>query len=506
MATGSAVTGSEPEIRGLSYWMERTLKELDSVREAPEPDEVHDLRVAIRRCRSVAAVMEEVDPDAAWPNMRRLGRKLFQQLGELRDTQILEEWTKKLGAETDPIRGRLLSVFETNEKEQQQAALRVVEKFDQKSWKKLARRLQRRSRLVPADGPAAECLALERLEAAKELHVRAVRTEKPEAWHELRAGVKRFRYTVESLLPGRYAEWGANLKRLQDLLGEVHDLDVLSGRIAETESDLGEARETWSERIACERHERIETYRQLALGEGGLWQTWRRGLPEGRRLEAVALARLQVTARALEGNSKRAALVSRLAVRLFDALARAHAAPALANRDLRKIMRAAARLHGIGAGLDGDAPQKAARKYLRSMALPPGWTETKWEIMANVVRYHRGGVPQPDGKGFARFTPEEQQSICLLAGILRMARVLRRCGVESAVGMRVEKSVDALILRVPGLEESEENAARLAAGKFLLERSVELAVIVKAVPKVQKVLQLPRKEEAAESANAAASD
>jgi hypothetical protein len=71
--------------------------------------------------------------------------------------------------------------------------------------------------------------------------------------------------------------------------------------------------------------------------------------------------------------------------------------------------------------------------------------------------------------------------------------------------MRVEKSVDAFILHVPGLVESEENAARLAAGKFLLENSVERPVIVKAAPTVQKVLQLPRKQEMPQVA-AAASD
>lgn len=103
METEGTGNGSRPESRGLQYWMERALKELESVREAPEPDAVHDLRVAIRRCRSVASVMEEVDPDAAWPDMRKLGKKLFRQLGELRDTQVLEEWTRSLGPESDVV-------------------------------------------------------------------------------------------------------------------------------------------------------------------------------------------------------------------------------------------------------------------------------------------------------------------------------------------------------------------------------------------------------------------
>jgi hypothetical protein len=65
MATAGTVAGSRAEHRGLTYWMERTLKELEKVRETPDADAVHDLRVAIRRCRSVAAVMQEVDPDPA---------------------------------------------------------------------------------------------------------------------------------------------------------------------------------------------------------------------------------------------------------------------------------------------------------------------------------------------------------------------------------------------------------------------------------------------------------
>jgi CHAD domain-containing protein len=505
MAAGNTVPGAKPEFRGLQYWMERVLKELDSVRKAPEPDTVHDLRVAIRRCRSVGRVMADVDPDPAWPEMRKLGKKLFRRLGELRDTQVLEQWTRQLGPEADPTRERLLAAFAMQEKEYRAAALKAAEKFNEKSWKKLEGKLQRRTRLVPAHGLAAECLALERLEAAKDLHARALRAEKPEAWHALRIGVKRFRYTVESLLPTRYEEWSEHLKQIQDFLGEVHDFDVLAAKIEEVASDLHESRAAWAERITSQRHERIEKYHRLTLGDGGLWQRWRKALPEGNKMITASQARLRSTARALELNTRRAMLVSRLAARLYDRLARLHVDAALANKEARKIMRAAARLHGIGAGLNAESPRRAARKFLKSMTLPPGWSEAEWEMMSSVVRYHRGALPDPQHKSFARFKPEEQKLIGAMAGVLRLARALVKSGVPSAVGLRVEKSVEALIVNVPGLEESEANATRLAAGKYLLESSVGLPVIVKSAPLPPKVIQLVRKEENP-AATAAASD
>jgi CHAD domain-containing protein len=506
MASGSTIPGSHAEHRGLSYWMERVLKELDKMRSAPDPDVVHDLRVAIRHCRSLAAVMEEVDPDSAWPEMRQLGRKLFRQLGDLRDTQVLEEWTKKLGQEEDPIRQRLLGMLEAREKELRDAALKAAAKFNQKSWKKLERTLRRRSRLVPPDRLAAECLALERLEAARELHAQALRTEKPRAWHELRIGVKRFRYTVESLLPTRHELWGTDLKRVQDLLGDVHDLDVLSATIDEVATqEIEEIRTSWGERIASERHQRIETYRQLALGKTSLWQVWRQGLPHEGRLEAAAMARLRATARALDGNQRRTSQVSRIALRLYDGLTRLKAAPVFESRATRKLIRAAARLHGIGPSLDRKSPLKAMRHYLRDMALPAGWTAEEWTMLANIVRYHRGALPGAKHKAFARLPEEQRKTVSALAGILRLARVLRKCGVQSTVGLRMENSVDAVIVQVPGLEESEVAAARVAAGKYLLESCLGKPLILKAVPLAPKVVELPRREEPPQE-SAAASD
>lgn len=506
MASGNILPGSQGEQRGLTYWMERVLKELEEVRSAPEADAVHDLRVALRRCRSLAAVMEEVDPDPAWPEMRKIGRKLFRQLGELRDTQVLEEWVGKLGSENDVVRERLLAHLKKNEAEEKEAALRAAGKFDVKAWRSFERVLGHRARVVAPNSLAAKSLALERFLAARELHLRALRTEKPQPWHELRIGVKRFRYTVESLLPELYESWGEDLKRVQDLLGEVHDLDVLADTILRVAGDEPEeARAGWMERIAAERERRLKEYRELSMGERRLWQDWREGLPQTDGLEAAAMARLRATARALEAGHGKAAQVTRLALRLYGELRRVKGGRPFLGKQLQKVMRAAARLHGIGAGLRAKSPEKAARKFLRTLALPVGWTEEEWELLGMVVRYHRGEEPKAKDKAYGRLTKEEQQALCGMAGVLRLARVLRKCGVESSKDLHVERSVDALIVRVPGLEDTAEAAARVAAGKHLLETVLERPLIVQRVAGALKIVELPRAEEKTQI-TAAASD
>jgi CHAD domain-containing protein len=475
--------------------MDRVLKELENVRTSPDPDAVHDLRVAIRRCRSVAAVMEEVDPDPAWPAMRKAARKLFRALGALRDAQVMDEWVKKLAPETDPVRAHLQAGFETSEPYLREEALRVAGRFDQKSWKRLGRTLRQRSRLVPAGGLAAECLALERFEDAKELHAKALRTEKPKPWHSLRIGLKRFRYTVESLLPEQYAAWSDSLKRLQDMLGEIHDLDVLSEMV--NKSDFVETEDSlklWREVIARERHGRIETYRQLTLGKTSIWNTWRAGLPTNGRIEAAAHARLRATARAVDPHFSRTSQVSRIAVAVYEALRRSNAAHAFREPALRRILLAAARLQGVGDGNADKPSQKAARKFLLDLALPPGWNNQEWELLATAVRYHRGAEPSQKSGPFSKLSGEQQNRVRALAGVLRLARALRKCGVESGAGLRTEQSAEAVVLRVPALGDDIETASRVAAGKHLLEEYLGMPLILKPAVKPDKVIALTARQ------------
>src|SRR5207249_248377 len=226
--------------------------------------------------------------------------------------------------------------------------------------------------------------------------------------------------------------------------------------------------------IERERKERIETYRQLTLGKTSLWNIWRSGLPTNGRVEAAALARLRATARAVDPHVRRTSQVSRISIALFDAFERGDAAPAFCDTALRRILLTAARLHGVGNASTRKPPQKAARKFLLGLVVPPGWTNEDWELLALAVRYHRGAEPRAKAGSFSKLSAEQQNSVRALAGVLRLARALRKCGVLSGSGFRAEKSADTIVLRVPGLPDDAGTAARLAAGKHLLEEYLRL--------------------------------
>jgi len=148
-------------------------------------------------------------------------------------------------------------------------------------------------------------------------------------------------------------------------------------------------------------------------------------------------------------------------------------------------MRAAAKLHGIDALGDRKLSQKGARKFLLGLTIPPNWIAAEWDLMAWAVRFHRG--PEPKQKnGFAKLSEDQQTTVRAVAGVLRLARTLRKSGLESAVGLRCEKSADALVLSVPGLLDTAEIAARLAAAKHLVESVLDKPLILKSVPKPEK--------------------
>jgi len=464
---------------GLSSQMSRVLKALRRVRTSTDAEAVHRLRVALRRCRSLAVLMEEVDPHPAWMETKRLSRKLFRRLGALRDTQVLEHEIKELAPQGDSLRKTLSKVLEDQEVEPRARVRRAVKHFDRKAWKRLAHTLRRRARVVPPNSLAAQCLVLERFEEVCRLHAHAVPSERPRPWHELRIAVKRFRYAVEGLLPARTAAWERGLQQMQDLLGEIHDLDVLDG-VVEKEA-AGAATDSLRHAIAAARRRCLQQYRHRARGGASVLREWKAELPRGPEVEAVATARLGATVRAMDPHPRRTAHVSRLALRLFEALAASGLQAHFRDDRARVLIRAAAQLHGIRSRRRHMSREESADDVLRALPAPPGWRPDDWEIVTLVVRYHRGAEPKRTHSRFARLRKPRQDLVRGLAGVLRVARAVYHCGATIPSQVRVDKTSAGVRLCIPSLSDSRGNVARLGAAMHLLEISLRQSLLIESL-------------------------
>jgi len=279
MAHAVSLPSETPAKRiGLDMWMNRVLELAEEVQNGWKAREVHDLRVALRRCRTMADALSEVNPDRGWRELKKVSRKLFRALGVLRDTQVEQEWLKKLSAPGDPVRKHVLTVLAGAQKEHRVKARRALEDFGRKGWRKSVQRLRGKAQFFPLDSVVFQRLALTRLNEAAELYERARRGRSRIAWHRLRIGLKGFRYTLENFMPQRYQPWSEDLKRIQDLLGEVHDLDVLRAVIRRQRAKLAEADVLlWFERIEEARKVRLEKFRSVIGSKGSLWLMWRAG-------------------------------------------------------------------------------------------------------------------------------------------------------------------------------------------------------------------------------------
>ena len=281
---------------GLEVWMERVLLKAEEARRGWNADAVHDLRVALRRCRTMAEALSEVNPGPGWRKLKKSSRGLFHTLGVLRDTQIEKEWVRKLGASDDPIRRYMLRVLSSEERKHREAAEQALAKFDRKDWRRWSKKLAHKAQFFPLESVVFQRLALASLNESVELYQRARKGRSRVAWHRLRIGLKRFRYIVENFLPQRYEAWGENLRHLQDLLGDVHDLDVLRieirRRCARRDPAAAAA---WLEKIETERKARLDELRSKTNDKEFLWLAWRGGLQGGNTIQAVSLIDVQNT-------------------------------------------------------------------------------------------------------------------------------------------------------------------------------------------------------------------
>lgn len=359
--------------------MRRVVAEHMRVSRDFEAEAVHDLRVALRRCRSLADGFMAFDPHPAWRGMKREGKRLFTRLGELRDTQVIIGWVQRLAPPGDAPAAMLCDYLATQERRLKDVALDALQHFDTRIWLSWSSQLAERAVRIPAESSIFQHLALERWQQAHELHRLALRNRSQVAFHRLRIGLKRFRYTVENFLPRRRTQWDTDLRELQDLLGEAHDLYVLwrtALKIAALK-DRG-MRGRWRDLINQERARRLAHYRQKMCGRDSLWRVWRGGLPAEHDVRMLAVARLEVWAGYRDPDIAHARHVALLALQLFTGLDGDLLIGSANPADARIILEAAALMHDVGHAQAGSKHHKvsgrmtAARSAVRD---EPGTTQ-----------------------------------------------------------------------------------------------------------------------------------
>jgi|SRR5580700_2408599 CHAD domain-containing protein len=277
-----------PKNDALEKWMERVLKRGQKVRKTWDATDVHDLRVALRKCRTMADALTDTNPSPGWNKLKRSSKKVFHTLGELRDIQVEQEWVKKLLPNTTEARTQLLKRLRVLESGRLQEGQKELDRFDRKEWRKLSRKLRTKADMFPVGSVVFQRLALMKLNDAVELYRQARKRKSGVAWHRVRIAIKRFRYIVENFLPQHYDAWARDLKETQDLLGEMHDLDVLRTYIRRHARELEpQAVASWLERIQSVRAERLEKFLAKTNGKESLWLDWRTGLQGGNTLLPV---------------------------------------------------------------------------------------------------------------------------------------------------------------------------------------------------------------------------
>jgi exopolyphosphatase/guanosine-5'-triphosphate,3'-diphosphate pyrophosphatase len=155
--------------------------------------------------------------------------------------------------------------------------------------------------------------------------------------------------------------------------------------------------------------------------------------------------------------------VSRLALRMWDAMADAGRHPGDAKE--RELLEAAATLHDIGVAIDYDDHHKHSR-YLVLNAGLPGFSPRETALVGQICRYHRKGSPGLGGLApLARKGDDRLLTRC--SAVLRVAEQLERAR---------DQAVDSVDLRVrDGVAQLDLQAhADVTVGLWAAERQREL--------------------------------
>ncbi len=226
----------------LAASIERFLREEMTLRVAPDPDAIHDARVAVRRLRSdLRSFLPVLDHDWACALRERL-RWLAEGLGAARDADVLLAALEARAADLPGVdRAVLEGVFAPLRAEREAAYRRVRTMLGEEQYAAVLSELVEALHgppLGPRAGENARAVVPDLLdEAWKGLRKAVRRRSRPPSdaeLHRIRIKAKRVRYGAEAatdLLGADARRLARAIERLQTVLGEQHDAVVAAQRL-----------------------------------------------------------------------------------------------------------------------------------------------------------------------------------------------------------------------------------------------------------------------------------
>jgi CHAD domain-containing protein len=232
---------------------------------ATDDEAVHDVRVALRRIRTVLELGRSVLGRFHADEVRRALRELMQATGGLRDEEVFLKLLSSLAVDQPEV-AAWIETRRRRERRLRNAVARAIRSGQLERGQALLAALLA-FRVNPSKDRRLAKFARRAVDRARRDvdRRRSARLDDPEALHRLRIAYKRLRYTVDTFsdaLPPELAALAQPAARFQGRLGDLHDVDVALGCVRRARALSDPTRQALLAALALEREARITAYRR----------------------------------------------------------------------------------------------------------------------------------------------------------------------------------------------------------------------------------------------------
>jgi exopolyphosphatase / guanosine-5'-triphosphate,3'-diphosphate pyrophosphatase len=210
----------------------------------------------------------------------------------------------------------------------------------------------------------------------------------------------------------------------------------------------------------------------VGLREGMIWEALKHGGIALPALHDRRRASVEALVAKLDPDPGHSSHVQALADRLFLDLM-----PIFELGDPeRELLSYAARLHDIGLSIAEKEHHKHGAYLIQNAQLAGFWRK-ETEIIAQVVRFHRGKAPNLEKhEGYAQLAPWHRQVVEKVAAILRVADALDRSRRQAVTSVRMDCSQDEAMLLIHGTGDLRPELESLQEKGSLLYRLLDKPV------------------------------